>query len=102
MPAARSPDALAASVHRVSGACWRAVESSPTSPPFALVDGVTEQRRLEELIAGDQADSAGGVRRPAFFLSAVDPFRYGPYPTGSRFRRAGATPGVFYASAYKD
>jgi hypothetical protein len=28
------------------------------------------------------------------------PFRYGaPYPTGSRFRRAGFTPGVFYGSA---
>jgi hypothetical protein len=27
------------------------------------------------------------------------PFRYGaPYPSGSRFRRAGLTPGVFYAS----
>src|SRR5206468_10375820 len=28
------------------------------------------------------------------------PFRYGaPYPAGSRFRRAGLTPGVFYGSA---
>ena len=27
------------------------------------------------------------------------PFRYGsPYPRGSRFRRAGLTPGVYYAS----
>src|SRR5207245_1957253 len=27
------------------------------------------------------------------------PFRYGaPYPAGSRFRRAGLTPGVFYGS----
>jgi hypothetical protein len=26
------------------------------------------------------------------------PFRYRPYPTGSRFRRAGLTAGVFYAS----
>ena len=26
------------------------------------------------------------------------PFRYGAYPKGSRFRRAGLTPGVYYAS----
>jgi hypothetical protein len=30
------------------------------------------------------------------------PFRYGPYPNGSRFRRAGLTPGVFYASEFPE
>jgi hypothetical protein len=31
------------------------------------------------------------------------PFRYGgPYPNGSRFRRAGLTPGVFYAAEFAE
>ena len=100
MLAARSPDALSAAAHRVSGACWRVVESQYYVSTLALVDGVTEQRRLEELIEATKPTLPAECAGLHYLLST--PFRYGPYPTGSRFRRAGATPGVFYASATEE
>lgn len=100
MPAARSRDALAASAHRVSGACWRVVESQYYVSTLPLVDGVAEQRRLEELIEATKPTLPAECAGLNFLLST--PFRYGPYPTGSRFRRAGATPGAFYASVAEE
>jgi hypothetical protein len=97
MPAARSPDALAEHVHRVSGTCWRIVESQYRFSTLALVDDVTEQERLEELIEATKPTLPEECRGLHYLLST--PFRYRPYPAGSRFRRAGATAGVFYASA---
>jgi hypothetical protein len=100
MPAARSHDALTASAHRVSGICWRVVESQYYSSTSALVDGAAEQKRLEELIEEIKPTIPTECAGLDFLLST--PFRYGPYPKGSRFRRPGGTPGVFYAAAAEE
>ena len=97
MPAARRSDALAAQAHRVSGTCWRIVEGQHHVSTLALVDSIAEQKRLEELIEATKPTLPEECVGLHYLLST--PFRYRPYPTGSRFRRAGLTPGVFYASA---
>jgi hypothetical protein len=62
-----------------------------------LVDTLEEQRALETIIDDTKPPVPAECRGLHYLLST--PFRYGaPYPTGSRFRRAGLTPGVFYAS----
>ena len=62
-----------------------------------LVDTVEEQEALEFLLDDTKAPVPAECRHLHYLL--FTPFRYGaPYPDGSRFRRAGHTPGVFYAS----
>ena len=62
-----------------------------------LVDTLEEQATLEELLERTKPPIPADCRRLHYLL--FTPFRYGaPYPLGSRFRRAGFTPGVFYAS----
>ncbi|HET7218777.1 MAG TPA: RES family NAD+ phosphorylase [Vicinamibacterales bacterium] len=57
-----------------------------------------EQRVLETVLEASKPPVPPDCRHLHYLLST--PFRYGaPYPSGSRFRRAGFTPGVFYASA---
>ena len=65
---------------------------------MALVDTLDEQTLLEQLIEESKPAVPADCRDLHYLLST--PFRYGaPYPSGSRFRRAGLTPGVFYASS---
>lgn len=62
-----------------------------------LVDTLAEQARLEEILDESKPPVPPDCAQLHYLLST--PFRYGaPYPHGSRFRRAGMTPGVFYAS----
>jgi hypothetical protein len=62
-----------------------------------LVDTLAEQQLLEELLEESKPRVPPECRHLHYLLST--PFRYGaPYPRGSRFRRAGLTPGVYYAS----
>ena len=62
-----------------------------------IVDTLAEQARLEELLEESKPPVPAECRHLHYLL--FTPFRYGgPYPRGSRFRRAGFTPGVFYAS----
>lgn len=61
-----------------------------------LTDTVDEQAALEALVEETKPRIPSACRRLHFLLSS--PFRYQPYPNGSRFRRAGLTPGVFYCS----
>jgi hypothetical protein len=62
-----------------------------------LVDSLMEQELLENLIEGTKPPFPPECRNLDWLLAT--PFRYEPpYPVGSRFRRAGRTPGVFYAS----
>ena len=65
---------------------------------MALVDTLEEQALLEQVIEDSKPLVPPECREHHYLLST--PFRYGAlYPDGSRFRRAGMTPGVFYASA---
>jgi hypothetical protein len=62
-----------------------------------LVDTLAEQALLEELIERSKPPVPAECQHLHYLLST--PFRYGAlYPVGSRFRRAGQTAGVFYAS----
>jgi hypothetical protein len=62
-----------------------------------IVDTLAEQGRLEELLDASKPPVPAECGHLHYLLST--PFRYGaPYPHGSRFRRAGHTAGVYYAS----
>lgn len=73
------------------------VEAQHVVSTLKLVDTLDEQERLERLLEEHKPPVPPECRRLHYLLST--PFRYSaPYPRGSRFRRAGFTPGVFYAS----
>ena len=92
-----TPDALSVERCRRSGRCWRLVEAQHRVSTLKLVDTLAEQALLEELIEATKPPVPPECRHLHYLLST--PFRYGaPYPRGSRFRRAGMTDGVFYAS----
>jgi len=64
---------------------------------MALVDTLEEQALLEQVLDDSKPQVPVECRNLHYLL--FTPFRYGaPYPRGSRFRRAGLSPGVFYAS----
>jgi len=72
------------------------VEAQHIVSTLQLVDTLEEQRLLEDILEETKppvpADCAG------LHYLYMTPFRYGLYPNGSRFRRAGQTPGVYYVS----
>jgi hypothetical protein len=61
-----------------------------------LVDSLAEQEILEGLVDATKPAVPPECRGLHYLLST--PFRYAPYPKGSRFRRAGLTPGAYYAA----
>ena len=92
-----TPAALSSDARGLAGTCWRLVEAQHHVSTLKLVDSVDEQELLEELIETTKPPLPPECRGLHYLLST--PFRYGSvYPTGSRFRRAGLTEGVFYAS----
>ena len=92
-----TPAALSSDARPLSGVCWRLVEAQHRVSTLKLVDTVDEQRILEDLIQNTKPSLPPECVHLHYLLST--PFRYGAiYPTGSRFRRAGLTEGVFYAS----
>lgn len=92
-----TPDALSSETRRLSGECWRLVEAQHRISTLKLVDSLAEQALLEGLLEATKPSIPPECRDLHYLLAT--PFRYGSgYPKGSRFRRAGATPGVFYAS----
>jgi hypothetical protein len=73
------------------------VESQHRVSTMKIVDTLDEQARLEELLEQSKPPLPAECSGLHYLLST--PFRYAaPYPQGSRFRRAGHTAGVFYAS----
>lgn len=92
-----TPDALSSEVRPYKGFGWRLVEAQHRFSTLKLTDDLAEQEVLERVIEETKPDIPPECRRLDYLLAA--PFRYGAvYPRGSRFRRAGRTPGVFYAS----
>ena len=90
-------DELSSNRKKASGRCWRVVEAQNQISTTKLTDTSAEQHALELLIEETKPPVPAECRHLNFLLST--PFRYGAaYPRGSRFRRAGFTPGVFYAS----
>jgi len=95
------PDTLKKLARRASGRCWRAVEAQHRVSTMKLTDNAAEQTLLEQVLEETKPALPPDCRHLAYLLAT--PFRYGaPYPAGSRFRRAGLTPGVFYASAHPE
>lgn len=89
--------ALSSEFRPFAGECWRLVEAQQRVSTLKLTDTLAEQALLEDLIEATKPMIPAECRHLDFLLST--PFRYGSdYPKGSRFRRAGRTPGVFYAA----
>jgi RES domain len=92
-----TPAALSSERRRLAGTCWRVVEAQHRVSTMKLVDTLAEQSLLESIVDASKPSLPPDCAHLHYLLST--PFRYGaPYPTGSRFRRAGLTPGVFYGS----
>lgn len=92
-----TPDALSSERRRLAGLCWRVVEAQHRVSTMKLVDTLDEQSVLESLVEAVKPPVPPDCQHLHYLLAT--PFRYGaPYPSGSRFRRAGMTAGVFYAS----
>jgi len=73
------------------------VEAQHRVSTLKVVDLLAEQALLETLLEETKPPVPPECRHLHYLLST--PFRYGAaYPRGSRFRRSGHTPGVYYAS----
>jgi hypothetical protein len=92
-----TPDALSSEARPRKGLCWRLVEAQHLVGTLKIVDTLGEQALLEELLETAKPPVPPECRHLHYLLAT--PFRYGSvYPHGSRFRRAGLTLGVYYAS----
>lgn len=92
-----TPDALSGELRPYAQQAWRLVESQHRVATVPLVDNLAEQEELERILEETKPVVPKECRHLDYLL--FTPFRYGtPYPHGSRFRRAGLTAGVFYAS----
>ncbi len=90
-------DALSSEARRYECRGWRLVEAQHQVSTLKLVDTLEEQSILEDLIEETKPAIPEDCRHLDYLLAT--PFRYETtYPEGSRFRRAGRTRGVFYAS----
>jgi hypothetical protein len=92
-----TPDALSSEARPWSGLVWRAVESQSRASTMRLVDTLEDQEILEGLLEDNKPPLPDACKELHYLLAT--PFRYAPYPEGSRFRRAGQPEGAFYASA---
>lgn len=75
---------------------WRIVEGQYTSSTMKLAGTLEDQQILENLLEDNKPpypDMAEG-----FDYLLATPFRYRPYPHGSRFRKVNQSEGAFYAS----
>jgi len=91
------PAELSSELRPYRGECWRVVEAQHLVSTAGLVDTLAEQKLLEDLLEASKPALPAECAHLDYLLAT--PFRYGPeYPNGSRFRRAGKTPGVYYAA----
>lgn len=91
-----TPSALASDARPFDGTAWRGVEAQARIVTRPLVDSLAEHERLEALLDLSKPPIPEACRHLDYLL--FTPFRYAPYPRGSRFRRAGSPDGAFYAS----
>jgi hypothetical protein len=91
-----TPGALASSAVSLRQRCWRVVEAQSQVSTMKLTDTLDEQTALANLIEETKAKVPAECGHLGYLL--LTPFRYVPYPFNSRFRRAGAPDGVFYAA----
>ncbi|MDX3928786.1 MAG: RES family NAD+ phosphorylase [Shinella sp.] len=92
-----TPAALSSEARPYARHVWRLVEAQHRVSTLKLIDTLEEQALLEDILEESKPTLPPECEGLDYLLAT--PFRYGAvYPHGSRFRRAGRTPGVFYAS----
>jgi RES domain len=91
-----TPAALSSETRPYGGKAWRLVEAQHRVATLRLVDNLAEQAMLEAVLEETKPPMPAECAGLDYLL--YTPFRYRPYPHGSRFRRAGLTPGVWYGS----
>lgn len=91
-----TPAALRSELGALCRLAWRLVEAQHRVSTLKLVDGLDEQQALEEILEATKPPVPEDCRHLDYLLAT--PFRYRPYPRGSRFRGAGFTPGVWYGA----
>jgi hypothetical protein len=95
-PPTWTTDALRSEARPHAGPAWRLVEAQHRVATLKLVDSLAEQAVLEQVLEATKPPVPEECRHLDYLL--FTPFRYRPYPRGSRFRRAGLTPGVWYGA----
>lgn len=96
-----TPAALSSELRPFGAGCWRLVEAQHRISTLKLVDSLEEQAALEDILEATKPTIPAECAHLDYLLAT--PFRYdAPYPHGSRFRRAGMTPGVYYAALSPD
>ena len=90
------PDALRSEQKPVEKTFWRCVEAQHVVSTLQLVDTLDEQHLLEDIL--EETKPPVPPECEGLHYLFMTPFRYGLYPNGSRFRRAGPTPSVYYVS----
>lgn len=88
--------ALASEARAVTTDAWRIVESQSQVSTMKLVDSLDEQAMLEAELEGAKPAIPAACAGLHYLLAT--PFRYAPYPHGSRFRRARQREGCFYCA----
>ena len=89
-------DALHSEQLSVDQTYWRCVEAQHVVSTLQLVDTLEEQHLLEDIL--EDTKPLVPPECEGLHYLYVTPFRYGLYPHGSRFRKVGPTPGVYYVS----
>ena len=93
-------EGLLSKARALSGQCWRVVESQSKASTLRLTDTLDEQAVLEGEIEKTKPPIPAESSSLHYLL--FTPFRYSPYPSNSRFRRAGLTRGVFYGAEFSE
>lgn len=88
--------ALASERRDLATDAWRVVESQSQAATMKVVDSLDDQAILEAELDGSKPVVPVSCIRLDYLLAT--PFRYAPYPHGSRFRRARQREGCFYCS----
>ena len=90
------PDALRSEQKSITKTYWRCVEAQHVVSTLQLVATLEEQHLLEDIL--EETKPPVPPECEGLHYLYMTPFRYGLYPNGSRFRKAGRTPGVYYVS----
>jgi RES domain len=91
-----TPDALVSEARPYRGDIWRVVENQYKVATVRITDTLEEQALLESILERSKPPLPPECEGLDFLLAT--PFRYAPYPFGSRFRRADQPEGAFYAA----
>lgn len=87
---------LKSNLTEFEGYAWRIVEGQYAASTMKLASSLEDQEILEDLLEESKPQYPEEAYNFDYLIAT--PFRYFPYPEGSRFRRAGQRDGVFYSS----